>query len=83
MRVSYAGYWAETIVSGQSQSLNVLDDEPIVGREQLLLWEWMAQYYMCTEGEVMAAALPANFKLSSETILIYNDEAGRRFYASR
>jgi primosomal protein N' (replication factor Y) len=59
--------------------LNVLDDEPIVGREQLLLWEWMAQYYMCTEGEVMAAALPANFKLSSETILIYNDEAGDDF----
>jgi primosomal protein N' (replication factor Y) len=39
----------------------------------------MSQYYMCSEGEVMAAALPANFKLSSETILIYNEEIGEDF----
>src|SRR5882757_5133470 len=38
--------------------LNVLDAEPIVYKEQLQLWEWIANYYMCSEGEVMAAALP-------------------------
>lgn len=54
--------------------LNLLDDEPIVHVQQLKLWQWMAQYYMCTEGEVMQAAIPANFKLSSETILIWNEE---------
>jgi len=59
--------------------LNVLDPEPVVQRYQLQLWEWMASYYMCTEGEVMAAALPAHFKLSSETILIYNEEFGDDF----
>ena len=59
--------------------LNVLDDEPLLYPQQLQLWEWMSQYYMCTEGEVMAAALPANFKLSSETILIFNEEAGEDF----
>jgi len=59
--------------------LNVLDEEPIVFGNQLQLWEWMAQYYMCSEGEVMAAALPAHFKLSSETILIFNDEYGEDF----
>lgn len=59
--------------------LNVLDEAPLVYEEQLKLWEWLALYYMCTEGEVMAAALPANFKLSSETILIYNEEAGEDF----
>ncbi len=58
---------------------NVLDDEPVLYPPQLLLWQWMAQYYMCSEGEVMAAALPTNFKLSSETVLIYNDEAGDDF----
>jgi len=36
----------------------VVDDEPIVDAEQLRFWEWMANYYMCTTGEVMAAALP-------------------------
>jgi primosomal protein N' (replication factor Y) len=34
---------------------------------------------MCSEGEVMSAALPTNFKLSSETILIFNEDAGEDF----
>jgi primosomal protein N' (replication factor Y) len=59
--------------------LNVLDDEPILFPQQLQLWDWMSNYYMCSEGEVMAAALPTNFKLSSETVLIYNEEAGDDF----
>lgn len=59
--------------------LNILDDEPILYPQQLQLWNWMSQYYMCSEGEVMAAALPTHFKLSSETVLIYNEEAGDDF----
>lgn len=59
--------------------LNVLDAEPVVFERQMKLWEWMAQYYMCSEGEVMAAALPAHFKLSSETTLIFNEEYGDDF----
>lgn len=61
------------------QILNVLDDSPMLYPQQLQLWQWMSQYYMCSEGEVMAAALPANFKLSSETVLIYNEETGDDF----
>ena len=34
---------------------------------------------MCSEGEVMAAALPTHLKLSSEAILIYNEEYGDDF----
>ena len=30
----------------------------MVTPEQLHLWQWMSSYYMCTPGEVMAAALP-------------------------
>lgn len=59
--------------------LNVLDPKPVIHPFQLQLWEWMARYYMCHEGDVMAAALPAHFKLSSETILIYNEEFGDDF----
>lgn len=58
---------------------NVLDAEPILHPDQLKLWEWLAGYYLCSEGEVMAAALPAHFKLSSETILVFNEEAGEDF----
>lgn len=61
--------------------LNVLDVQPVVHEYQLQFWEWMAEYYMCTEGEVMAAALPSHFKLSSETILVFNEEFGDDFTA--
>ena len=56
--------------------LNVLDTEPVVTEQQLAFWSWLADYYMCSEGEVMSAALPSNFKLSSETTLILNEEYG-------
>lgn len=59
--------------------LNIIDDEPIVFPQQLALWKWISEYYMCSEGEVMAAALPTHLKLSSETIVIYNDEYGEDF----
>jgi len=59
--------------------LNIIDVEPVVFEQQMKLWEWIASYYMCSEGEVMAAALPAHFKLSSETILVYNEEYGDDF----
>lgn len=36
----------------------VVDMAPMVSPEQLALWQWMSAYYMCTLGEVMAAALP-------------------------
>lgn len=47
----------------------ILDESPIVTRHQLQLWAWIASYYMCTEGEVMRAALPKAFLLESETVI--------------
>lgn len=59
--------------------LNILDELPIIFPQQAKFWDWMAHYYMCSEGEVMQAALPTHFKLSSETILLFNDSAGDDF----
>lgn len=39
--------------------IDILDTDPIITPEQFHLWEWIAAYYMCTLGEVMAAGLPA------------------------
>ncbi len=50
--------------------ISVIDDEPIVNEKQLQLWQWIAEYYACTIGEVMNAALPANLKLASETRIL-------------
>ena len=48
----------------------VIDMEPIVNASQIKLWDWIAGYYVCTIGEVMHAALPANLKLASETRIV-------------
>lgn len=53
---------------------SVLDEYPIVNDFQLKLWEWLAEYYMCSVGEVMKAALPSGLKLESFTKLIYNED---------
>lgn len=47
----------------------IVDEQPLINRKQLALWRWLADYYCCTLGEVMHAALPANLKLTSETLL--------------
>lgn len=61
--------------------ISVIDQDPIVYDEQMNLWQWMSDYYMCSEGEVMIAALPAHLKLSSESIIQFNDEYGDDFSA--
>lgn len=50
--------------------LEVIDHLPVVTQKQLEFWEWIAQYYLCTTGEVMAAALPSGMKMESETIVM-------------
>ena len=49
----------------------------MVSERQFRLWQWMADYYLCTLGEVMAAALPSALKLASETkIKLHPDFSG-------
>ena len=47
----------------------ILDDAPIVTETQLKHWQWVAEYYMCSVGEVYKSALPGGFLLESETII--------------
>jgi primosomal protein N' (replication factor Y) len=47
--------------------LGILDDHPVVNAMQFKLWQWICDYYLCYEGEVMQAALPSAMKLSSES----------------
>ncbi len=51
-------------------ALSVLDTSPIVTEQQLELWDRIAEHYLCSLGEVMIAALPAQLTLSSETRLV-------------
>ena len=58
----------------------ILDNDPIVSNLQLRFWEWLADYYLCTVGEVYKAALPAGLKIESETrIEIDTDASDEQF----
>jgi len=52
----------------------VLDSSPIVRYPQLKLWHWIADYYLCTPGEVFKAAVPTGLKPESETYLSLNPD---------
>lgn len=49
---------------------SILDEHPLITPIQHKFWAWLADYYLCTKGEVMQAALPASLKLESETSVI-------------
>ena len=73
----YAGLVKRIHTEAQAQAkflIAVLDEEPVVNQKQFDFWKWMANYYLCTEGEVMAAALPSGFKLDNETKLVLNPD---------
>ncbi|MBC8593079.1 primosomal protein N' [Oscillospiraceae bacterium N12] len=52
----------------------VLDTSPVLLPFQFKFWEWLADYYLCTQGDVYKAALPSGLKLESETIVEYNPD---------
>ncbi len=52
----------------------ILDDVPLVTTTQLQHWSWIANYYMCSLGEVMRSALPSAFLLESETLVLQNEQ---------
>ncbi len=54
--------------------LSVLDDSPVVYPGQIKFWNWIADYYQCTIGEVYKAALPSGLKLESESYVVHNED---------
>ncbi len=49
--------------------LELLDETEVIYPQQFKLYQWIADYYLCTLGEVLAAALPSGLKLSSESMV--------------
>lgn len=54
--------------------LGTLDDKPIVRHPQLDFWQWIADYYLCSMGEVYKAAVPSGLKVESETTIGINPD---------
>lgn len=53
----------------------IIDLRPVVTAQQIDLWRWVADYYMCTIGEVYKAAMPSRLLLESETLIQWNEKA--------
>ncbi len=67
-------------VASVKEVLEVLDESPTVIHPQIKLWHWLADYYMCTVGDVFKAAVPAGLKLESESVVETADNAGPEVY---
>lgn len=52
----------------------LLDEKPVLTQQQISLWTWIADYYLCTIGEVYKAAIPSGLKPESETIITLNED---------
>ena len=60
----------DTTPSGEYKTKEVsevLDTHPILLKHQFAFWKWMADYYLCTWGDVYNAAVPSEMKIESET----------------
>ena len=51
----------------------VLDDSPVIQEWQLTFWSWIADYYMCTIGEVFNAALPNGLRPEGQTSIYLSE----------
>lgn len=62
-----SGYEVKTLMA-------ILDASPVVRFPQIKMWRWIADYYLCSVGEVFKAAVPTGLKPESETYISYNKE---------
>ena len=54
--------------------VEILDGKSVLLKRQYDFWQWIADYYLCTLGDVYKAALPSGMKLESETLVVSNPD---------
>lgn len=54
--------------------LSILDETATINNIQFTFWQWISEYYLCSQGEVFKAALPSGLKLESETRVVFNTD---------
>jgi len=65
----------ETEISNLKRILDVLDPYPAFDSQMLRLTRWVAEYYLCSLGEVLNSALPSGVRFGgSEYLILRNPE---------
>jgi primosomal protein N' (replication factor Y) len=60
------GLSATSDVSNVREIIDLLDPYPLFSGEMLELTKWVSDYYLCSWGEALRAALPSELMLKSE-----------------
>ncbi len=60
------------------EAIELLDESPILLPQQMQLWQWMADYYLCTRGDVCKAALPGGMKMDCDSADAAKRKVSRR-----
>ncbi|MBN1155164.1 primosomal protein N' [candidate division KSB1 bacterium] len=70
------GYVIRTFSSGEKhydfeikKIIDVLDDKPVFTPDLMSLSEWIASYYVCSQGEALKVMLPRGMNLESNSII--------------
>ena len=58
--------------------LKVLYDKPLLSELQMRFWEWVADYYICSVGEVMRVALPSIIKAKARCEEAFSEYTPKR-----
>ena len=69
------GFAARSTVAGLKPLNEVLDETPVVPADLLRLTKWVADYYLCSWGQVLKAAMPEGFRERSATVYDLTPEA--------
>jgi primosomal protein N' (replication factor Y) (superfamily II helicase) len=71
----------ETEFSNTKEILDIVDEQPVILDIHLRFWKWLSEYYLCSMGEVMHAALPTGIKFDSETKFSLLNESDDVFHS--
>ncbi len=52
----------------------ILDEEPIFHEEDFIFWEWLAEYYCASLGQVMNEVMPKGLLPESKTLIFLNED---------
>ena len=63
------GLTKTSIVPNTKEIMDLLDPYPLFSPEMLKLTRWISEYYICSWGEVLRAALPSELMLSSQMLM--------------
>ena len=69
------GLAAHSTLSDLKPLNEVLDETPVVSADLLRLTKWVADYYLCSWGQVLKAAIPEGFRERSATVYDLTPEA--------